>query len=285
MTASRFKSKIWDYIFITIGSFVYAAAIDIFVTSGNMVIGGVVGISTILNRFIPIPIGTLTLIFNIPLFVWAFRDLGAIYLKKTVVATLISNIFIDVFAPLLPKFSGDLLLTALYGGVLSGAGMGLIMLRGASTGGIDIVAMIINKYNSNFSIGKIMLFIDVFVVVLSGIVFESANAMLYSLIVIFCSSKSVDTILYGIVKNSLIFIITTKPEEIFDEINKRVGRGMTRIEATGSYSKEGKTVLICAARRNEILKIKQISTQIDEKSFLILSEASDIVGEGFFRDN
>ena len=285
MKKTTIKNQIWDYAFFILGSFVYAAAINIFIIPGNMVLGGVVGISTILNRLIPVPVGLLTLLFNIPLFIFAYKELGGNYLKKIAIATVISNIFIDVLAPVLPQFSGDLFLSALYGGVLSGAGMGIIMLRGGTTGGIDIVATIVNKRFPSFSIGKIILFIDIFVVVLSGTISNDPPSMLYSLIVIYCSSKAIDTVLYGLVKNSLIFIVTTKPDEIFEEISKKVGRGMTRIEATGSYTKENKTVLICAARRNEILKIKQISANVDPKSFLILGEASDIVGEGFFKDN
>lgn len=285
MKKSVIKNQIWDYTFFAVGSFVYAAAINIFIIPGNMVLGGVVGISTILNRLIPVPIGMLTLLFNIPLFIFAYKELGGLYLKKIAIATVISNIFIDLLTPVLPQFNGDLFLSALYGGILSGAGMGIIMLRGGTTGGIDIVAMIVNKRNPNFSIGKIILFIDIFVVVLSGVISNDPPSMLYSLIVIYCSSKAIDTVLYGLVKNSLIFIVTTKPDEIFQEISKKVGRGMTRIEATGSYTRENKTVLICAARRNEILKIKQISANVDPKSFLILGEASDIVGEGFFKDN
>lgn len=285
MKKSVIKNQIWDYTFFAVGSFVYAAAINIFIIPGNMVLGGVVGISTILNRLIPIPIGMLTLLFNIPLFIFAYKELGGLYLKKIAIATVISNIFIDLLTPVLPQFNGDLFLSALYGGILSGAGMGIIMLRGGTTGGIDIVAMIVNKRNPSFSIGKIILFIDIFVVVLSGVISNDPPSMLYSLIVIYCSSKAIDTVLYGLVKNSLIFIVTTKPDEIFEEISKKVGRGMTRIEATGSYTRENKTVLICAARRNEILKIKQISANVDPKSFLILGEASDIVGEGFFKDN
>ena len=275
------KTSVLDYVFILLGSVLYAVAISVFIEPNDVVSGGVVGIALVINKVASfIPVGMGTLIINIPLFIIGFLKFKTDFIVKTTVTTVISSFLMDAAAKWLPKYTGNIMLAAIAGGVLSGAGIAVVMMRGATTGGTDIVAKLINKKYRYITIGRVSMFVNTLIILVAGLIYNSFEAVLYSVLNLFVESVVIDKLLYGADNGKMLHIITSYPENIIKGIND-IDRGVTKIDAHGGYTEADKTLLLCVVRPSEVSKVLSIIKEYDETAFVTVSEVGEILGDGF----
>lgn len=280
ITRKNFRQFISDTAVFTLGGALYSVAVNCFTSRNNILNGGFTGIATVINYLLGAPIGTVIFLLNLPLFFLAYRRLGARFVVRTAWATFLMSVLIDA-GTLLPIYGNDMLLSALFGGALSGAGLGIIFIRNATTGGTDILAKLIGLKYPHFSIGKTILLFDAAIVLLGGLVYRNAEAMLYACVVIFLSSQVIDYIIYGVNRGTMITVITEKGEEIRRMIISDLKRGVTVLKAHGGYSDGEKDVLLCACYDNQTAKFIKKIKEADERAFFIITQSKEILGEGF----
>lgn len=279
----KVMTAIKDYLLITIGCALYAISVKVFTAPNNIAPGGLTGIATMVNSLFSLPIGIMVIVMNIPLFIWGTIEIGPRFLLKSSVATILSSVMIDLFELFPYVYSGEKILAALFGGVLSGAGLALIFYCGGSTGGTDIIGKCIHKRKPHISMGSVILVADIIVIVMAGIVYKSIENALYAVIAIFVSTKVIDSFVYGFSRDNgkLMIIITAMPEEISRVILEQSQRGVTIVDGQGAYSHQKRGVLLCAARPSEVFKIKSMISSADPNAFVIITTATTISGEGF----
>ena len=270
-----------DTVFIGLGTALYAAALTIFLKPSAISPGGVTGLAALISYLTSLPTGLLTVMLNLPLLIWGFKQLGGKFILRTAIATVVMSVWIDLFAALLPIYEGDRLLASLYGGFLGGTGMAMVFLRGGSTGGTDIAAKILAKRFRGFSIGRMVLILDGIIILLTVAVYGSFESALYTALTIFISTKVIDSAVYGADRGKLVFIITQKAKEVTDSIYAHLKRGTTVLSAKGGYSKEDNTLILCAVRVNEAATLHRAVKDADGKAFVVIAEAGEILGEGF----
>ena len=282
-----FKNSISDYIIIALGASLYAASVAVFTSKNNIAPGGLTGVAIMLNYLFSLPIGAMIFVMNIPLFLWAFFESGKGFLVKTMIGTALVSVFIDIFQVILPFYSGNIMLAAIFGGALSGFGLGLIFARGGSTGGTDIIAVSLNKRFPHISTGRLMLISDAVVLTAAAIVYGNIESALYAGITIFVSVRVIDAVTYGTSRGNgkLIFIISDSYETISREIIQKLGRGVTILNGSGAYTGNSKRVLMCAARPNQVVKITKGVKIIDKNAFIVVTTANSILGEGFYNSD
>lgn len=264
------------------GSAVFSISVNMFSAPNNIVQGGLTGIATVINYLFPfMPIGTAIFIMNIPLFILAWRKLKAAFLIRTVCATAVFTTLIDAGSFFAIPYTKDKLLGCIFCGVLSGVGLALVFMTGATTGGTDIIAMLIRKKNPQMSMGRIILFIDFAVVLFSFIVYGKIESIMYGIIVIFLSSRVIDTVLYGSDHSKLVLAVTEKSEEILSSIFLEIGRGATLLPVKGGYTGEDKSMIMCVAKKNQIRNILRLISLRDPAAFTVVCDAGEILGEGF----
>lgn len=275
------KNFIADAVVLLLGSLLYAASVNIFTAPNDIAPGGLTGIGTILNYLFGLPIGTVMLLLNLPLFYAGGKVLGWKFLGKTVIATLMVSAAIDLSAPWAPAYTGNPLLAAIYGGVLSGAGLALIFLRGGTTGGTDVAARIIRHYRPHLSMGRVILVLDLFIIILAGFVYRNVDSALYALIAIFASTMLIDNILYGAQMGKVIYIVSDHSHQLAQAITTNCQRGVTLLDAQGAYSGKNKSMLFCVVRRQEVARLRRVVYEADPHAFMVIAEAGEIIGEGF----
>ncbi|MBR1731523.1 MAG: YitT family protein [Ruminococcus sp.] len=280
-------NKLIDYSVIIIGSVIYALSVAVFTSPNNIAPGGLTGVGILLNYLFSVPIGTFILIMNVPLFIIGYKSLGRKFVAKSLLGTVIVSLAIDLVTPFAVPYKGDIMLASIYGGILNGGGLALIFARGGSTGGTDIIASIVHKHFPQFSIGLIILVSDAIVVFVSALVYSSLESALYAAISIFVSSKLIDLIIYGTSRNNgkLMLIITELPDEILLQLLTRISRGVTVIDAVGGFSGNGKKLLLCALRPNQVFKANSIVKSVDNDAFIIITTANEVNGSGFVNKN
>ena len=274
-------SLIVDNLCWIIGSSLYSIAVIAFAVPNNIAQSGATGLAIIINHLTEIPIGVANLIVNIPLLILAWIFIGWKFVAKTMWVTVILSALLDVWDIFLPVYTGDRILAALFCGVISGMGLAIVFMRGATTGGTDIVGRLIRKRWPHVSMGKVILAADAFIVVLSAIVFRSFESALYAIIVIFVNSQLIDYILYGTGSGKMLLVVTEKAQDISALITGEMGRGVTILPVQGGYTGKEKNMLVCAVRNNEVSKLTKLIWSVDENPFIIVSEAGEILGEGF----
>lgn len=292
LTFKEVKTFIVDYAIILAGCLIYAVSMALFSSPNDIAPGGVMGISILINHLLPmLPIGILSLVLNVPLFIWGGIEIGWKYLSRSLSATVISSLMIDAFelkfiADIIKPYTGNPLLVCIFGGILCGAGMSLIFNRGGSTGGTDIISRIMHKKKPHVSLGKFMLICDAFVVVAAAVVYGNIENALYAIVFIFVSSKIVDIIVYGFARNNgkLLFIVTAHYEEVTELILRDIDRGVTLLNAQGGYNKDDKKVILCAVRPNQVHQTTVLVHSVDPNAFVIVTTAGTISGEGFESD-
>lgn len=279
------KNKILDYMIITCGAALYAMSVVVFTAPNNIAPGGLTGVATLINYLFSLPIGTFILIMNVPLLIIGYRRIGRTYFIKTVYGTLAVSLLIDLFSCFIPAYKGNMILVCIFGGILNGCGIALIFSRGGSSGGTDILASLINKRFPQFSIGHLIMFSDALIVTISAFVYNSIEAGLYAVVSIFVSSKLIDRIIYGTSADNgkLMFIITDKSREILPLLLNDISRGVTVLEAHGGYSGNDKKLLVCAVRPNQVYKVNNIVKKLDSSVFIIVTTATAVNGEGFYK--
>lgn len=279
---NKVKEFLIDTFIFVVGGILYSIAINCFLSKNNILNGGFTGIATILNYLFQLPIGTVIFIMNIPLFLIAFKKLGAKFVLRTVWATLINSLFIDLGA-VLPVYQNDLLLSSLFGGAFVGLALGIIFIRNATTGGVDIIAKLVKLHFPHISIGRSILLFDAFVVVLGGIIYRNFESMLYAAVVIFVSAQVLDYVIFGVSRGAMILIISEQSEKLCNMIISDLDRGVTILKAQGGYSKTDKNVLLCACFDNQTHKLIKKIKSADENAFFIVTQSKQILGNGFMK--
>jgi uncharacterized membrane-anchored protein YitT (DUF2179 family) len=281
-TKINIKQTIIDYIVITIGAFIFSLGIVMFSAPNNIAPGGVSGIGTMLNHLFNIPIGSVIIAFNIPLFIFSFKKFGKKFFYKSLYATFLTSSLIDILPFILEKhYIYSPLLASIFGGVSIGVGVGIIFLRGGTTGGADILAKLIRLKYPHFSLGTLVFIIDAIIVISTLFVYGSIEALLYSTVSFFVTSRAVDAIIFGAARSKMLLIITTQPQQIAKRIMNDIQHGVTLIPASGGYTKEEKTILLSVVRPNEVAEINKIVKEIDRSAFTIITESNEVFGYGF----
>lgn len=277
------KTMSMDLLFFLLGSLIDAVAINMFTAPNQIAPGGITGIGTMLNYLFVTPIGMVNMLINIPIIIWAVLEIGYKLVAKSIAAIIIFSVAIDTMGLILPAYDGNPLLAAIFGGVLEGIGLGLVFMRGSTTGGTDMIARLLGRHFRHLSMGKLMLAVDMVIIAASALVYQQLESALYATIAIFVSTRVIDTVLYGTDAGTgkMYFIISKKNEEIKQKILEQIDRGVTVIPALGGYSGEESEMLLCAVRRYEVAKINDIIHNTDRDAFVIVGEAGEITGEGF----
>ena len=266
---------------ITLGAVLYALAFDWFVAPNQIAMGGVTGLAQIVNALVPVlPVGVLSILVNVPLFLAGWRLLGGRLLVSSLYAMAVSSLAIDVIAWMHTFPPMDPILATLYGGAGMGVGLGLVFSQGATTGGTDIIGKLLKLKFPWLPIGKLVMIPDMVVVILAAVVFGTVNAALYGLIQMYLLSKVMDMILYGWDTSRVAYIITDRWEETVQGLLD-MNRGVTLLQGKGAYTGAEKQVLLVAFRQREIVPIKRMLREIDPKAFFIVCDAHEILGEGF----
>jgi len=272
-----------NYSMILIGAFIMASGFVLFITPYKIVPGGVYGISIVLHYILGTPVGMMALAFDIPLTLIGIKILGPRFGVKTVVGFMATAIFIDsitYFYGYEPLVVGDALLSSIFGGLFLGVGLGLIFKAKATSGGSDIVAMIIGKY-TKMPIGQLIIIVDSAIVLVGLIAFDDWKIPLYSLIVIFITGKVIDVILEGMSYDKVLFIISDKSHEIRDKIVNDLNRGGTFLHGEGMYKKDEKSIIFTVVSRREMSMLREYINHIDPNAFVTAINSNEILGNGF----
>ena len=274
--------KIYPIFTILLGSAIYAFGLTYFVVPHHLFEGGATGITLITFYLFKIPVSLMNLLINIPLFILAWKIFGAKSLYSSLLGTLALSAWLAFFEriPLHIDLQGDLLITALIAGILLGIGLGIIFNAGGTTGGTDILARILNKY-THISMGKLLFILDFCILMLILLIFKDLRLVSYTLLFDFIVSRVIDLIGEGGYAGKGFMIITKRPDHLAKAINDDLGRGVTFISGQGYYSKENLKIIYCIVGRNEIVKMKEMIHRIDPQAFITITEAHEILGEGF----
>lgn len=273
------KTVLIDIFYTIIGSIIVGISYNLFLLPGQIAAGGISGLSTILNKLFNTDPAFIQFIFNLPIFIIGWFTLGKSFSLKTVIATFIVPLTIFLTSNLVAKGTTDALLSSLYGGIVLGIGLGLVYRGNGSTGGTATLAQIVKKY-TGLSSGFCQLIVDAFVVIFSAFVFNFELA-LYALISIYVTSKVIDLVQLHAGDNKLVFIITTKEQQVINLIHENIERGVTRVNAFGGYNREGKSLLFSVMEQKEAIYFKNIITREEPESFVIFINTSEIIGRGF----
>lgn len=271
-----------DNLLWIIGMSFYSVGLNCFAVPNNIAQSGVSGLAIVGHHLFPaISLGTFNFLINLPLLVLALIFIGKKFVGKTLWVTVILSVLLDVWGRVIPVYRGDKILAACFAGIFCGIGLALVLMTGATSGGTDIVSRLIHKAFPHISIGRVLLVADGIVVIVSAIAFRSIESAMYAVILIFISTKVVDAVLYGMGNGKMLVVITSKGREISEAVTGRTRRGVTILQAEGAYTGEGRQVLLCVMRSGEVQKIRKIINEIDPSTFIIVTEASEILGKGF----
>jgi uncharacterized membrane-anchored protein YitT (DUF2179 family) len=278
-------TKKWflSYAFIVFGTFLVSAGYVYFITPYKIVPGGIYGISIVLHHMFNTPVGLTALLFNIPLTIIGTKILGPRFGTKTVVGFVLTSAYVDIlsyFSEYKPLAPDDPFLSAVFGGVLIGVGVGFIFKSKATSGGTDVIAMILAKY-TRLPLGQLMMVVDSVIVLIGFVAFGDWRIPLYSWIAIFVMGKTIDTVLSGVDYEKTIFIISDKYEEIRDKIIKDLNRGGTFLHGEGMYNGHQKRVIFTVVNRRELAMLEEFINKVDPKAFLTIMDAHEILGQGF----
>lgn len=285
LQTDRLFTRKWfiSYALIIVGTFLVATGYVYFITPYKIVPGGIYGISIVLHHMFGTPVGLTALLFNIPLTIIGTKVLGPRFGTKTVVGFILTSVFVDTlsfFTQYKPLVENDPFLSSVFGGALVGAGVGLIFKSKATSGGSDVIAMIIARF-TRMPLGQLMMAVDSCIVLVGFIVFRDWSIPLYSWITIFVMGKTIDTILSGVNYEKTIFIVSDKHDEIRDKIINDLNRGGTFLQGEGMFNGQSKKVIFTVVNRRELAMLEEFINKIDSKAFLTIMDAHEILGQGF----
>lgn len=276
--------RIFIEIMLTIiGSGTMAVGVALFLLPNQLSSGGIAGIATITYYLLKIPMGTMILLINIPLFIFSFFKIGKSFFIKSLIGTISLSYFIDLLDSFNP-LTQDRLLACIYGGILMGLGTAILLKANSSTGGSDLISFIAKEYKPEIRASNLIIMIDITIITLNVIFFKEIEIGLYSAIAIYIMGKIIDILFEGIDFTKLLLIVSDKTEEIAKEIGEKVQRGATGIYGKGMYTNKEKLILMCAASRRDINRIKQIAKKVDKKAFIIITNSREVVGLGFKKE-
>lgn len=274
------KQFFFDVIWLVVGSFVMACSTAFFLLPNKLSTGGFAGLATIIYYLFHVPVGTAMIILNIPLFILAFFRVGRSFIIKSIVGTIFLAIFLNILEHF-PAITTDKFLACIYGGIIMGIGTAIILKVNGSTGGSDLLSYIVRSFSDRFRSGDLIIMVDTIIIILNIIVFREIEIGLYSAIAIYLMGKMIDIVFEGVNFKKVLFIISDKYEEIAKIVGDEVKRGSTAIYAKGMHSNLEKKILFCVGSRNEIIRIKKIATNIDNKSFIVIFNVREVLGKGF----
>ncbi len=268
-------------VYTVIGSALFALGFALFLVPNNINTGGVSGLAMILRKLLGFgSVGVLTMAINIPLFLLGGAKIGKQFFWGSLIGMVVSSVLIDVFG-YIPVSSSETMIGALYGGVLCGAGLGMVFVAGASTGGSDIMVRLLKKKYRNVPIGRISIVFDTTVVLLTGLVFQDISKALYSGIVVFVSGQVIDAVVYRFDYSRVALIISKEHEAIVKAIDRKLERGATYLHGAGSYTKQDMEVILTVVRKGQLAELKELVMDVDPNAFVIVQEAHQVLGDGF----
>ena len=282
MEKNSVRGMLRDVSLLLIGSLIYGIGIYMIVVPANIAPGGASGIALMVNFVTGLPVGTLTLVLNVPLLILAWFYLSKKFAVSTAITTAVCSFVLDFVVPLfIPVYAGDRLLCSLYGGVLVGAGMALIFIAGSTTGGTDILGYILQKKRPHMSIGRALMIVDGIILAASIFVFGNIEAALFGLISLYVQTKVIDAIIYGGEVGSMATIVTSNPDEITEKVISELDRTATLLPAKGAYSRKDTNVLLCTVRKSQFSRLKKIVYDADPNAFVMVTDTSEVFGLGF----
>ncbi len=273
-----------DILFCLAGSLLVALAVAVFTVPNDIAPGGVSGMATALASISPIRVGSWTLLLNVPLMLASWRMQGHRTLVMTLLATVLLSVFIDLFGSVLPGYTNNPLLAAVFGGALSGLGVGILFLRDISTGGTDLAALLLKRLFPNVPSGTLLLLIDAGVVAFAVCIFKDIEVALYSAITIWVSSKVIDALAQGVDYAKVIYTITDHGEEVSRVLNQHTDLGTTLLPAQGGYTGSEKQMVVTVTRRSVLAQTLRLIRETDPRAFTFVMDSTEVHGEGFKRD-
>lgn len=274
-----------DIVYIFLGTFLMAVGVNSFFESHNLVIGGASGLAILMSSFfyglsgVRIPLWVLFFMINVPLFLAGFWVLGFNKLKKSFFATALLS-FMLWATGFLPEFETDLPIAAVFGGIIEGAGLGLVLRTGFTTGGSDLLATVINKKLPRFSVSFLILIVDYIIIALGFFEFGSINAF-YAIISVFIAVKMIDFFVMGAGFAKAVYIISDKSDEIGKAIMSNLERGVTTLKGRGEYTGKDKNIILCVVSKKQVVGIKRLTFTLDPHAFILITPAAEVTGEGF----
>ena len=281
MNATSMREYVVKYALVALGSALFAAGFQFFLYPNSIIVGGVSGIAMIINYLTGLPVGIMTIVLNIPLFIIAWKHFGGKFIISSLVGMLLSSLLVDIMAVINYSPTDDMLLACLIGGAIKGFGLGIIYYAGATTGGTDIIAKFVRLRFPYINFGTIVLLTDAVIIIAFAMIFDRVEAAMYAVIAMFVVSKVIDLVLYGIDNSSVCYIISENSEQLVKDITDKLHRGVTILSGEGAYSHKDKQVLLCVIKRTQIADIRKIIRNIDENAFFIVSDAKNVFGKGF----
>ncbi|MFX4262714.1 YitT family protein [Pelotomaculum propionicicum] len=266
------------YFFLMVGAVLASVGLEIFMVPNNIIDGGIVGISIISSTLTNLPLGAFIFFLNLPFLFIGYKQIGKTFVISTLFSVTVLSIGVTILHPI-PGLTKDVLLAAVFGGIVLGLGVGLIIRYGGSLDGTEIVAIILDK-RTGFSIGEIVMFFNIFILSSAGLFFGWDKAM-YSLLAYFIAFKMIDITVEGLDESKAVMIVSEKPEQIAEMLMARLGRGVTFLDGRGGYSGESKSVLYSVITRLEIAKLKAIVDEVDEGAFITISDVHEVMGGRF----
>ena len=270
------------YGIITAACALYAVGFNWCFDPNHISVGGFTGIAQIINHYLPqLPIGTLALVMNIPLFILGWKKIGKALLFSSLYATAVSSVMIDALAAVHTFQPMDPILACLYGGAICGIAFGVMLRQGATTGGTDLIARLLKLRFGHLPMGTLVMAVDLVVIALAALAFHSLSSALYGLVSLYISSLVIDRVLYGLDNAKVAYIISDRPQEIIRSISTELDRGVTILRGAGAWSGEAKDVLMCAFKQKQIVALKRAVKETDPSAFLIVCDAHEVLGQGF----
>ena len=279
-TKTKIRNITLEILGTIIGALIMAFGVSLFLLPNQLSSGGVAGVATIIYYLLNIPMGTVILSINVPLFLISMFKIGKMFFIKSIIGTISLSVFIDLLDKLEP-LTHDRFLACVYGGILLGLGTVVLLKVNSSTGGSDLVSYVAKKYKQTVRSGNIIIIIDIIIITVNMIFFREIEIGLYSAIAIYLMGKIIDIFFEGINFTKLMIIVSKESEKIAKEIDEKVERGSTGLYGKGMYSNNETLVLMCAAYRKDVAKIKILAKKIDPKSFIIIANSREVVGQGF----
>ena len=282
MDKKKIKNITLDLAADIVGSFLIAIGIYNFATASEFPVTGITGIAQVLYIYFGLPIGTMTTIINIPIILACVKVLGVKFVVKSLKTLLISNFFMDVVAPLLPIYEGDLMLSSICMGLFAGLGYALIFMRDSSTGGVDFISLTIRALKPHISLGRIIVIVDCVLLLVCGFLLGgNVDKIIYGLIATYIVSVVVDKVMYGLDAGKVTLIVTEKGYDVAEKIHELTERGATLLKAVGSHTKTDKEVVMCACSYKQMHMVQKAVKEVDSSALLVMMEANQVRGEGF----
>lgn len=277
------KSLVWDILAMCWCGVLFALSVNCFTAPNHIAPGGATGLATLMYDMWGLPIGTGVLLINLPLFLIAALCTRRSFLGRTIAATIVTSALIDILA-FLPAYTENVMLAAIFGGVLSGMGLAAVLARSIATGGSDMAAQLLKLKFPSLRTGTAVFAVDGAVVLLAGLVYRDISSTLYATITIFVTSYVIDAVLSGLDDTRMVYVISEHSRDIARAIMERLERGVTLLEGEGGWSAAARMVVLCVVRPYEVHRLKVLVNEIDPDAFVILAKAGEVFGDGFKRE-